>query len=547
MPLLNLTNYSIKLRLWLILFISGLCILLILGGALHRTYENVSDVRKLMVRQQTSTALTLIEHYYQLEQIGELSRETAQYQAKEAVKKLRYRDVEYFWINDISPKMIMHPIQTELDNQDLTQNKDPNGLPIFIEFAKVAQTHANGGYVPYMWPKVGHQTPVNKISYVRLFKPWGWIVGTGVYTDEVMSEFLELSQPLILTSGLLFILMIALTYLVVRSIRRPLGVLTQAMHNISQGEGDLTQRLPVQGQDELSEISQYFNEFVAQIQGVVSETQQTVEQLTALSQTVVETCHHTSELSHTQLKETEQSATASNEMTSTIQEVARHAEQAASSARNANENSQQGLNVMQNTQERILALAASIQASSHNINELREQSTEIGTVLHVIQEIAEQTNLLALNAAIEAARAGDAGRGFAVVADEVRNLASRSQQSTEEINQIINKLQEKALASVTAMDENVIQSEQTAESAADAMIIIQEVSQSANQITEMNLSIASAVEEQGVAAEEISKNIVEIADASHLVSDNMESTTQSVGRLQNHATALRQLVERFKI
>lgn len=544
---IQLNNYSIRARLWAMLTITIICILMILGGALYRAYHNVEQVRELMVRQQTSTALSLIAHYYQLETSGELTQAQAQAQAKQAVKQMRYREVEYFWINDLYPRMIMHPIQPQLEGQDLTQYYDPTGLALFVEFVKVAKASRDGGYVPYLWPKVGSENPVPKTSYVRLFEPWGWIVGTGVYTDEVWSEFLQQSKDLVLVAGLLIVLMLAINLLVVRSIRQPLQRFTQAMFNISQGEGDLTQRLSEQGKDELAEIARSFNYFIEHIYRVVKETQNIVQAMQRLTSQVVTTCEQTAQLTRGQLQETDLSAAASHEMSLTISEVAESAEKAADSARRADNSAQQGLQIIQQAQRQIVELREHIVDSSHSIEELNTQTDKIDRVLTVIQEIAEQTNLLALNAAIEAARAGDAGRGFAVVADEVRNLASRSQRSTQEIQTIISELQAKAQSAVTVMKENVKDSELTEQHAAQAMTAIQDITQAASDIMEMNLSIASAVEEQSAAANEVSQNVVKIVDAANQVVVNMDDTTQSVVQLQTNTTTLRDLVERFKI
>lgn len=542
----SIRKINIRTRLWLMLGVSTLCILAMLIGTLSKTYESIDNTRQLMVKQQVGTVFTLVQYYYEQQQQG-LSETEAKAQAMAAIKKLRYRGVEYFWINDSAPNMIMHPINDKLDGQSLKDYKDPSGFHLFNKMVEVAHANAEGGYVPYLWPKASGGAPVPKTSFVRLFEPWDWIIGTGVYVDDVQQEFTEKGSQLVLVSMLLIIAMVVMNVFVLRSIRVPLARFTSAMNNIAKGEGDLTQRLPVAGSDELTGIASDFNTFIGQIQAVVQETQTTVTQLSSLSQEVNSICDQTSGLAQDQLQQTDLAATASNEMSLTIQEVAANAERAAESAKEAEDNAKQGMQVMQSTQQQILALASETQQSSQIIQTLQHETEKIGSVLEVIRGIAEQTNLLALNAAIEAARAGEQGRGFAVVADEVRTLASRSHQSTEEINSMISHLQQQASTAVNAMNQNAQNSEQTANTTNQALDAISGISHAVSTISEMNISIASAVEEQSAAANEISSNVVKIADSSNHISTFMGDTSQAATNLQQQISSLVRLVERFKV
>ena len=542
----SLRQMSIRNRLWLMLGTAVAALVIVQALTLQKMYDNISSGKATSVQLQTDTAFSLLQHYYQLTQKG-LPESEAKAQALQALKSLRYDNNEYFWVNDSRPVMIMHPINPKLDNQPLGDVKDPNGLYLFREMVQTVKAKPAGGLVNYYWPKPGADEPVSKVSFVKYFAPWDWIIGTGVYTDDVQADFRAAATPVLITSAVLLIILLILVITISSSIRIPLQYFTHAMHNIARGEGDLTQRLPVSGKDELTDIAHSFNTFVSQIHKVVTETQGTVEVLAELNQSIAGICRHTSELSDDQLQQTDQAATGSNEMSQTIQEVAGNAERAAEAARAADENARQGMRIMQSTQERIMTLAQDIQQSSAVIQNLRNETNAIGSVLDVIRGIAEQTNLLALNAAIEAARAGEQGRGFAVVADEVRTLASRTQQSTEEINQMISRLQEQAAGAVKSMEANAHNSEETAGSADQALHAISGISDAVSTITEMNLSIASAVEEQSAAANEITGNIVRIAESSGQIVGNMQSTGQAVGQLQSSTRTLIGLVERFKV
>lgn len=543
--MLPIRNITIKARLNSILTVTILCVAAVLAYSLHTTHNAIASTKESVVRLQTETAYSLVQYYYKLHQNG-MPLEEAQQLAKQSVTELRYDTDEYFWINDDDLVMLVHP-SPKVVNTSLKDFKDPSGSYLFRTVLETAHATPSGGFVNYPWPKEGIKDPVKKVSYVKYFEPWQWTVGTGVFTDDIQQLFYEHSATLIALSLTLLVLLFILIFSISRSIRLPLQSFIGAMHNIARGEGDLTQRLPSRGQDELADIARSFNTFVEQIQSVVHETQETVTMLEALSENLVSVSTRSSELTRYQLQQTDQSATAANEMSLTIQEVAANAERAANAAREADDNAKRGLAAMQQTHTSITNLASSVQNSSEVIQHLRQETEEIGSVLEVIQGIAEQTNLLALNAAIEAARAGEQGRGFAVVADEVRTLASRSQASTEEINRIISKLQEQAEHAVQAMADNAKSSEETAATASSAMESISSIGSSAATITEMNLSIASAVEQQSVAANEISSNIVQIADASNQVVDNMQETTHSVSELQGRTNLLVKLAQRFKV
>jgi methyl-accepting chemotaxis protein len=248
-----------------------------------------------------------------------------------------------------------------------------------------------------------------------------------------------------------------------------------------------------------------------------------------------------------QNSEIDQVATAIEEMSATVQEVARNAAAAAEAADRANSASGNGNRVVSDVGNSIQSLSNEVNQATAIIRELESESDNIGTVLDVIRGIAEQTNLLALNAAIEAARAGEQGRGFAVVADEVRTLASRTQQSTEEIHGMIDRLQQGARNAVNAMQSGQEKSEDSVRKSAEAHAALQSIETAVGEINDMNAQIASAAEEQSAVAEEINRNVVAIRDISSHTTAGLQQTVGSSQALLQVARQLQSLVNEFKV
>jgi methyl-accepting chemotaxis protein len=339
-------------------------------------------------------------------------------------------------------------------------------------------------------------------------------------------------------------------WLFARSITTPISQFTVSAKKLAddlvKGKGDLSKRLDESRKDELGALGKVMNIWIESSQILVAKLVATQQQVASAVEDIINLANHTSNGLSRQQSETEQVATAMNEMTATVQEVARNAVNAAEAAKSADNDAKSGHGVVNTTIGALNNLSVEFERATDVMRKLEKDSTSIGSVLAVIREIADQTNLLALNAAIEAARAGEQGRGFAVVADEVRTLASRTQESTREIEGIIDQLQSRSKEAVVVMDASRSSVNQCVSQAAQAGGALDTITTRVGVIDQMNAQIASAAEEQSSVAEEINRNIVNISRVTDESAEAAKQTTVASDRLAQVATELAKYCSMFK-
>ncbi|MDN5516113.1 MAG: methyl-accepting chemotaxis protein [Pseudomonas sp.] len=351
-------------------------------------------------------------------------------------------------------------------------------------------------------------------------------------------------QIAIIVTGLLVSVLIS--WLIVIQLRRRVSVLQNSLGQAADNLA-LDTRIDLPGQDELSEIARSFNQFIDKVHGAMRELADNSRQLSGMARDVAERARLTQSNCTAQSDRTVQVATAINELGSTVNEIARNAENAAAVAREATQHASDGSAVVSQAHRQVDALNGELEQAAKVIEALAAQTNAISTTLNTIRSISEQTNLLALNAAIEAARAGEQGRGFAVVADEVRTLASRSGASTEEIQQVIDRLQNESRSAVEAMAKGQRQSALVVEYASKASVALEQINSHIGQISDQNIQVATATEEQSSVVEDINRNIVDINELTVGTTHIADQLNQASSDLQALSTQLDGLVGRFRL
>ncbi|MBK6357074.1 MAG: methyl-accepting chemotaxis protein [Betaproteobacteria bacterium] len=503
--------------------------------------------REAKVRNLVEATQGILSFYEKASRDGQMSVEDAKKAAAAAIGTMRYDKVEYFWIHDArDATMIMHPIKPELNGKNLDQLKDKGGKQLFNEMNRVVKA-SGSGFVDYLWPKPGSEEGVPKISFVMGFGAWDWVVGSGIYIDDVDAKFRADAIKLLLwglgIAGFIGISLLVLSNNIIKTLGGDPAVASAITKRIAAGDLATPVDFASNNSDSLlaniSTMQETLRTMIAGIVGNAEQVASAANQLFSASEQVAERASQQSDAASSMAASVE-------EMAVSIDQVKENATEAHNISQTAGEISEEGASVIHNAASEMRKISQAVQASSQIVEDLGHQSDQITSIVNTIKEIADQTNLLALNAAIEAARAGEQGRGFAVVADEVRKLAERTGNSTKEIGEMVAKIQNGTRSAVSSMQDGVRQVSNGVELANQAGDSINRIRDGALRVTVVVNGISDSISEQSMASNEIAQKLEVIAQMSEESAAAVRQTADAARQLQALSSSLRQTVAQFK-
>lgn len=566
---LKLRNKIVALAVIIILIFMAFILFVVLPSA-NRVIEERTENR---LENLVDLPIASLNRIYETYQKGVLTEAEAKAEAIETIRHYRYAGTEYFWINDLEGQMIMHPINTALDQTNVLGMQDPDGKYLFAEMVEIVKAKGSG-IVGYQWPKPGFEAPQPKMSYVKAFEPWGWVIGTGFYVDDLKAIENSLLIRVLIMIGVAVMASAVLILFIVLP-------LNQKLKHITKGAGaysslNFSESIEIKSKDELGEISRSFEAVRTEISGLVAQLYHVNESLNLSANTIVSNMHELDQNAERTLSAITDISAVVEETSASSQQVSHTVEEAKDAIEVIATKASDGVVKADEVSKRALLMKSdSLKADSEAkgiYEEVRvrlEQAMEnakkvdtINTFLEGILSITSQTNLLALNASIEAARAGEAGRGFAVVAGEIGKLADESSDMVENIQKTVHSIKEvvygliKDAGEILAfVEQRVLKDyekliqigDQYNEDASAFNGIMMELSAISEELTSSMTTIASNIFEVSRANEEEAEQVTQILVMTEAITEKTTQVTHAANKNGEILAELNAMIQRFKI
>lgn len=544
---MSLGNLTIRTKLMILSGIGALGVAVVFALALVEERRILMEDRQAKTRHLVETAHSLIGHFDALAKNRKLPEAEARKAAAEALRAMRYDGKEYFWVHNLDHVVVMHPTKPEMEGTNKADLKDPDGVFLYQEMNKLVKREGQG-FVAYHWPRAGSTEAVPKLSFVKLYEPWGWVVGSGIYIDDIDAIFAQSVKRLGIAMAIGAVLAGLVTLWILRGVARPLNALRTfgtTMQDIAR-DGDLSRRIPASGEDEIAGVMKAFNGLMDSFQRSLANVQSTLSDVTATSERMLGRMATIKDVSARQSDGATAAALSVEQLTANITRVAENTREAEGVLAEAGELAATGESSIQAVTAGMQSIADQVNESAGIIETLGQRSQEITGIVGVIKDIADQTNLLALNAAIEAARAGEQGRGFAVVADEVRKLAERSATATTEISGVIGAIQRDTDRAVEAMRSGSANAREGVAQVQSAAASMGKISESTRRILGLTSDIGAAIREQTTAGREMASQAEEIAREARVNSESSAATHEEAEALARSARQLAGSIAQFR-